>query len=73
MLPIRPKPSSKDTFKIPVTKHLHDIRQLGRVNREQFESHIEERLSEFDLSHDDRERAVRECVREMRGEDLITR
>jgi hypothetical protein len=65
--------SEADLHKIPVTRHLHDIRQIGRIKREQFESDVEESLGEFNLSAEDMNRAVKECVRVMREEKLITR
>jgi len=65
--------SDVEVHKIPVTGQLHNMRQVGRVKREEFESHVESSLSEFNLSDDDMRRAVRECVRVMRREKLITR
>ncbi len=65
--------SELEIHKIPVTGHLHDIRQFGRVNREDFVSNVRDLLDKFNLSDEDRERAVKECIRVMRGEKLITR
>ncbi|MHA1949471.1 MAG: hypothetical protein ACW99G_06835 [Candidatus Thorarchaeota archaeon] len=65
--------SEVDVHKIPVTGHLHNIRQIGRYKREKFESEVESSLSEFNLSGEDRARAVKECVRVMRKEKLVTR
>ncbi len=65
--------SELETHKIPVTGHLHDIRQFGRVNREVFVSMVRDHLDAFNLSAEDKEKAVKECVRVMRGEKLITR
>jgi len=59
--------------KIPVTGHLHNIRQFGCVNREDFVHNVRSIIDEFNLSDEDRDRAVKECVRVMRGEKLITR
>ena len=49
------------------------IRQIGHVNREGFVSKVRGLLNEFNLSAEDKEKAVKECVRVMRGEKLITR
>jgi len=65
--------SELEFHKIPVTGHLHNIRQFGRVNREDFVSNIRSYLDEFNLSDEDRDRAVKECIRVMRKEKLITR
>jgi len=65
--------SELDTHNIPVTEHLHNIRQFGRVNRAYFESTVRDALDEYNLSNDDREAAVKECVRTMKKEKLITR
>ncbi|MHA2065443.1 MAG: hypothetical protein ACXABY_13790, partial [Candidatus Thorarchaeota archaeon] len=65
--------SETDTHEIPVTRHLHDIRAIGRFSRDEFESEVTSILGEFNLSDDDMERAVRECVRLMRKENLIKR
>lgn len=65
--------SEIDTHKIPVTGHLHNIGQVGRYKREDFESDVRSSLSEFNLSDDDMDRAVKECVKVMRIEKLITR
>ncbi|MHA1971239.1 MAG: hypothetical protein ACTSXE_05260 [Candidatus Thorarchaeota archaeon] len=65
--------SDLEIHKIPVTGHLHDIRRFGRVNRENFVSNVRDCLDAFNLCDEDRERAVKECVRVMRGEKLITR
>ena len=62
-----------DVHKIPVTGHLHNIRQLGRYNREEFVSNVKDLLDEFNLSDEDRTKAVKDCVRVMREERLITR
>jgi hypothetical protein len=62
-----------DVHKIPVTGHLHNIRQLGRYNREEFVSDVKDILDEFNLSDEDMDRAVKECIRVMREEKLITR
>ncbi|TET07023.1 MAG: hypothetical protein E3J86_14200 [Candidatus Thorarchaeota archaeon] len=65
--------SETEVHKIPVTGHLHNIRQIGRYRREEFESEVESSLSEFNLSEEDRARAVKECVRVMKKEKLVTR
>ncbi|MGY5858325.1 MAG: hypothetical protein RTU63_03070 [Candidatus Thorarchaeota archaeon] len=65
--------SNLEIHKIPVTGHLHNIRQIGRVNRENFVSDVKSLLDKFNLSDEDRDRAAKECVRVMRGEKLITR
>ena len=65
--------SEIEIHKIPVTGHLHDIRQFGRVKREDFVSNVRNLLDVFNLSDEDRDRAVKECVRVMREEKLITR
>lgn len=65
--------SETEEFKIPITGHLHNMGQTGRVRREEFESHVESCLSEYGLSDDDMKRAVKECVREMRVRKIITR
>ena len=65
--------SELEIHKIPVTGHLHDIRQFGRVNREGFVSNVRSLLDEFNLSDEDRDRAVKECIRVMREEKLIRR
>jgi len=36
-------------------------------------SEVRDVLDEFNLSDEDRDRAVKECIRVMRGEKLITR
>ena len=63
--------SELEYHKIPVTGHLHDIRQFGRVNRVDFVSNVRSLIDEFNLSDEDKEKAVKECVREMRKEKLI--
>ncbi len=65
--------SELESHKIPVTGHLHDIRRFGRVNREDFVTEVRDILDGFNLSDEDRDRAVKECIRVMRGEKLITR
>jgi len=65
--------SDLEIHKIPVTGHLHDIRRFGYVNRENFMSDVKSLLDEFNLSDEDRDRAVKECIRMMRKEKLITR
>jgi len=65
--------SELEIHKIPVTGHLHNIRQVGRVNREDFVSSIRSHLNEFNLSDEDKEKAVKECIKIMREEKLITR
>ncbi|MGY5880749.1 MAG: hypothetical protein RTV31_10885 [Candidatus Thorarchaeota archaeon] len=65
--------SELETHKIPITGHLHDIRRMGRLSREGFASMVRNLIAEFNLSDEDRERAVKECVRLMKGEKLITR
>ena len=65
--------SDLEIHKIPVTGHLHNIRQFGRVNREDFVSNVRDLLDKFNLSDEDRDRAVKGCVRVMREEKLITR
>jgi len=65
--------SELEIHKIPVTGHLHDIRQFERVNREDFVSNVKSLLDEFNLSDETRDRAVKECVKVMRKEKLITR
>ena len=65
--------SEVDTHKIPVTGHLHNIGQFRRYRREDFESNVRSSLSEFNLIDDDIDRAVKECVKVMRKEKLITR
>ena len=65
--------SEFENHKIPVTGHLHNIRQFGRVNREGFVSKVRDLLDEFNLSDEEKEKAVKECIRVMRGEKLITR
>ncbi|MHA1633840.1 MAG: hypothetical protein ACTSUZ_04710, partial [Candidatus Thorarchaeota archaeon] len=63
--------SELDTHKIPVTGHLHDIRRIGRINRKSFVSKVKGKLSEFNISDEGIERAVKECVRVMKSEQLI--
>jgi hypothetical protein len=63
--------SELETYKVPVTKHLHDIRQLGHIRREHFVDEVKSLLTEFNLSDDDMDKAVKECVQKMRGEKLI--
>ncbi|MHA2022396.1 MAG: hypothetical protein ACTSWQ_01915, partial [Candidatus Thorarchaeota archaeon] len=65
--------SELEIHKIPVTGHLHDIRQFGRVNRADFVSDVRSLLDELNLSDEDKDRAVKECIRVMREERLITR
>ena len=65
--------SELESHKIPVTGHLHDIRRFGRVNRADFVSMVRDHLAEFNLSAEDKEKAVKECIRVMRSEKLITR
>jgi hypothetical protein len=65
--------SDFEVHKIPVTGHLHNIRQVGRVNREDFVSNVRDHLGEFNLSDDARDKAVKECIKVMRKEKLITR
>ena len=63
--------SELDTHKIPVTGHLHNIRQFGRISREYFVSTVKGILEEFNLSDEDKNAAVKRCVRVMREEKLI--
>jgi len=63
--------SDLETYKISITRHLHDIRQIGRIGRESFASSVRDRLGEFNLSKTDENRAVKECIRIMRSEKLI--
>lgn len=63
--------SELETYKVPVTKHLHDIRQLGYIRREYFANDIKSLLAEFNLSDDDMDKAVKECVQKMKSEKLI--
>jgi hypothetical protein len=63
--------SELETHKVPVTKHLHDIRQLGHIRREHFVDEVKSLLTEFNLSDDDMDKVVKECVRKMRSENLI--
>ena len=63
--------SELEIHKIRVTGHLHDIRQFGRVNRADFMNDVRSLLDEFNLSDEDKVRAVKECVRVMREEKLI--
>lgn len=63
--------SELETHKVPVTKHLHDIRQLGYIRREHFVDEVKSLLMEFNLSDNDLDKAVKECVRKMRSEKLI--
>ena len=65
--------SEVETHKVPVTGHLHDIRQFGRINREEFVSRVRNLLDEYNLSKDDRDKAVKKCIGVMREERLITR
>jgi len=65
--------SELESHMIPVTGHLYDIRQFGRVNREDFVSKDRDILDKFNLSDEDNDRAVKECIRVMREEKLITR
>lgn len=65
--------SEVNVHKIPVTRHLHDIRQIGRADRSEFESEVKSLLGEFNLSDKDLDRALKECVRIMREEGLIRR
>ena len=63
--------SEIEIHKIPVTRHLHDIKQLGRIARGQFVSVVRSLLAEFNLSDEDMDKAVKECVRTMRIEKLL--
>lgn len=65
--------SESDRHRIRTTGHLHDMRQTRRVNRKEFESHVVSSLREFNLSDEDMKRAVKECVKVLRKEKLITR
>ncbi|MHA1960798.1 MAG: hypothetical protein ACW99U_11230 [Candidatus Thorarchaeota archaeon] len=62
-----------DTHRVPVTGHLHDIRRLGRVAKDEFIGHVMTILDEFDLSDEDKERALEGCLRVMRKEKLMKR
>jgi hypothetical protein len=46
---------------------------VGRANREDFVSDVSSLLDKFNLSNEDRDKAVKECIRVMREEKLITR
>ncbi|MBE0525311.1 MAG: hypothetical protein IH631_00090 [Candidatus Thorarchaeota archaeon] len=63
--------SELETHKIPVTGHLHNIKQLGPMNHQGFVSRVKDLLSEYNLSKDDVDRAVKESVKIMRSEKLI--
>jgi hypothetical protein len=65
--------SETDTHEIAVTRHLHDIRAIGRFSRDEFEREVTSILGEFNLSDADMERALRECVKLMKQEKLIRR
>jgi hypothetical protein len=63
--------SELEIHTIPVTGHLHDIRQFGRVNRADFVSNVRSLIDEFNLSDENKKKAVKECVKVMRKEKLI--
>ncbi len=65
--------SEDQSHKVPVTGHLHDFREFGRIDTEDFESEVRSILGEFNLSEEDEDSAVEECVRLMRMEKLIKR
>ncbi len=65
--------SELEIHKVPVTGHLHDIRQIGRIRRAEFESEVRSLLEEYNLTDVDRARAVSECIKVMKEEKLITR
>ncbi len=63
--------SEDETHRIPVTQHLHDIKMAGRISRNDFVSEVSSILEEFNLSKEDMESALSECVRLMRQERII--
>jgi len=65
--------SELETHKVPVTRHLHDIQRLGKLNREDFENRVRGILGGYNLSKRDVERAVKECYRVLKRERLISR
>ena len=65
--------SDTTVYKIAVTDHLHTLKERGRITREEFVDGLRLILEEFNLSREDWELAVEECLRLMRREGLIKR
>ncbi|KXH77245.1 MAG: hypothetical protein AM326_05515 [Candidatus Thorarchaeota archaeon SMTZ-45] len=63
--------SEDETHRIPVTGHLHDIKRVGRINKDEFVSEVSSILEELNLSDENLDEAVKECVRLMKRERLI--
>ena len=63
--------SENDTHTIPVTGHLHDLREIGCITKDEFVREVTSILEEFNLNEEDKNAAVKECVRLMRKEKLL--
>jgi hypothetical protein len=63
--------SDNGTHIVPVTRHLHDIKEIGRLSKEDFEREISSILEEFNLKKEEREIALNECIRLLRKENLL--
>jgi hypothetical protein len=65
--------SQNEAHRIPVTGHLHDIRQFGRISKDAFVEEVMQILNEFNISDEDKLEATRQSVRLMKNESLIGR
>ncbi len=65
--------ANDEIHRIPITEHLHTLRERGPIPKEEFIDEVKSILDEYNLSKEDTEEAVRECVRLMRTERAIRR
>lgn len=65
--------SNDETYRVPVTRHLHSMKEIGRVTRDETASAVESILGDFNLSEESLASAIEECVRLLRKEGLIKR
>jgi hypothetical protein len=65
--------SNDEIYRIPITGHLHNLKEVGRIAKEELVYEVESILGEFNLSEESLTLAVEECLRLMRKEGLIKR
>jgi len=63
--------SGNKTLNIPVTHHFHSVREIGRMTKDRFVSRVKSKLDEYNLTEDDLNQIVSECISIMRKEKLL--
>ncbi|MBN2229868.1 MAG: hypothetical protein JW779_09780 [Candidatus Thorarchaeota archaeon] len=65
--------SNDELYRIPVTKHLHNMKEIGRVTRDGIANVIRSILGKFNLSEESMASVIDECIRLLRKEGVIRR